>query len=137
MATDMFLKLTGIEGESTVDAHQDEIDVLTWTMGLAQSGGAQAGGGRGAGKVHVQDLALTKPIPGTAGRPAQTLLPPPRITQPRFGWRPWHFPFGNQIASFEPRGELVSHRGQDPTRNTSPGCWACHQTPRHRSEVRA
>jgi len=56
----MFLKLTGIEGESTVDAHQGEIEVLTWTMSMAQSGGAQAGGGRGAGKVHVQDLALTK-----------------------------------------------------------------------------
>jgi type VI secretion system secreted protein Hcp len=60
MATDMFLKLTGIEGESTVDAHQGEIEVLTWTMGMAQSGGAQVGRGRGAGKVHVQDLALTK-----------------------------------------------------------------------------
>ena len=60
MATDMFLKLTGIEGESTVDAHQGEIDVLTWTMGMSQSGGAQVGRGRGAGKVHVQDLALTK-----------------------------------------------------------------------------
>jgi type VI secretion system secreted protein Hcp len=60
MPSDMFLKLTGIEGESTVDAHQGEIEVLTWTMGMAQSGGTQAGGGRGAGKVHVQDLALTK-----------------------------------------------------------------------------
>jgi type VI secretion system secreted protein Hcp len=58
----MFLKLTGIEGESTVDAHQGEIDVLNWTMGMAQAGGAQVGDGRGSGKVHVQDLALTKLI---------------------------------------------------------------------------
>jgi type VI secretion system secreted protein Hcp len=60
MATDMFLKLTGIEGESADDAHQGEIDVLAWTMGMAQSGSAQVGGGGGAGKVHVQDLAVTK-----------------------------------------------------------------------------
>ncbi len=60
MPSDMFLKLTGIEGGSTVDAHQGEIDVLTWTMGMAQLGGAQVGRGRGAGKVHVHDLALTK-----------------------------------------------------------------------------
>ena len=62
MAVDMFLKIDGIKGESVDDKHKDEIDVLSWSWGMSQSGAAHMGGGAGAGKVNVQDLSFTKHI---------------------------------------------------------------------------
>ena len=50
-AVDMFLKIPGIDGESTDEKHKSEIDVLAWSWG----------GSAGPGKsVCVQDLSLTK-----------------------------------------------------------------------------
>jgi type VI secretion system secreted protein Hcp len=60
MAVDMFIKIKGIEGESSDDKHKKEIDVLAWSWGLSQSGTSHMGGGAGAGKVNVQDLSFTK-----------------------------------------------------------------------------
>jgi type VI secretion system secreted protein Hcp len=60
MAVDMFLKLEGIDGESEDHAHEDEIDVLSWAWGANQEGSFHLGGGGGAGKVHFQDLSVTK-----------------------------------------------------------------------------
>lgn len=57
MAVDYFLKIDGIEGESTDKTHGKEIDVLNWSWGETQAG--QAGGrgaGAGAGKVSMQDF---------------------------------------------------------------------------------
>ena len=36
MAQDMFLKLTGISGESQDVNHRDEIEVLDWTWQISQ-----------------------------------------------------------------------------------------------------
>ncbi len=60
MAVDMFLKITGVEGESTDKSHKGEIDVLAWSWGMSQSGTTHMGGGGGSGKVNVQDISLTK-----------------------------------------------------------------------------
>ena len=60
MATDMFLKIEGVNGESNDDSHADEIEVLAWSWGMSQSGTFHTGGGGGAGKVNVQDLSITK-----------------------------------------------------------------------------
>lgn len=57
-ASDMFLKMSGIKGESQDFKHKDEIDVLSWSWGTST----------GTGKVKrgsiapqcIQDLALTK-----------------------------------------------------------------------------
>jgi len=71
MAVDMFLKIEGIEGESadataaqngSKAAHGKEIDVLSWSWGLSQSGSSHFGGGGGSGKVNVQDISITKRI---------------------------------------------------------------------------
>jgi type VI secretion system secreted protein Hcp len=57
MATvDYFLKIEGIEGESTDSKHKGEIDLESWSWGESQSGSHSAGGGGGAGKVHMQDF---------------------------------------------------------------------------------
>ena len=56
MAEQWFLKIDGIEGESTNDAHKDEIDVESWSWGVVQSGASGSGGGVGAGKAVFQDM---------------------------------------------------------------------------------
>ncbi len=60
MAVDMFAKFDGIESESVDNSHKGEIDVLSWSWGVSQSGTAHLGGGAGAGKASVQDLSMTK-----------------------------------------------------------------------------
>lgn len=60
MAVDMFIKIGDIKGESKDSSHKDEIDVLAWNWGCAQSASFGAGGGGGSGKVTLQDLSLTK-----------------------------------------------------------------------------
>ena len=60
MAVDMFIKIGDVKGEAQDSKHKDEIDVLSWSWGLSQSGNAQVGSGAGAGKVNVQDLTFTK-----------------------------------------------------------------------------
>jgi type VI secretion system secreted protein Hcp len=60
MAVDIFLKLDGIKGEAMDDKHKEQIDVLAWSWGMAQSGTTHMGSGSGAGKVSVQDLSITK-----------------------------------------------------------------------------
>ena len=59
MAVDVFLKLGDIKGESTDAKHAGEIDVLSWSWGVSQTGTAASGGGAGAGKVSFSDLNFT------------------------------------------------------------------------------
>jgi type VI secretion system secreted protein Hcp len=61
MATDFFLKLEGpdLEGESMDSQHTDEISIDSWNWGMNQSGTMHVARGGGAGKVDVQDVALT------------------------------------------------------------------------------
>lgn len=60
MAVDMFLKLTGVKGESEDEKHKGETDVLAWSWGMSQSGSMHVGGGGGSGKANFQDLSVTK-----------------------------------------------------------------------------
>src|SRR5262245_52108189 len=60
MPVNMFLKLAGIDGESTDAKHKGEIDVLAWSWGLSQEGGSPAGGGGGAGRVKVESISIQK-----------------------------------------------------------------------------
>jgi type VI secretion system secreted protein Hcp len=53
---DYFLKLDGINGESTDSKHKGEIDILSWGWGATQSGTMSIGGGGGAGKVAFSDM---------------------------------------------------------------------------------
>ncbi|WP_372684052.1 Hcp family type VI secretion system effector [Desulfosarcina sp.] len=60
MAVDITLKIDGVDGESKIDGHEGEIDVLAWSWGLSQSGSMHVGGGGGAGKANIQDVSITK-----------------------------------------------------------------------------
>ena len=60
MATvDYFLKIEGIQGESTSVKHKGEIEILSWSWGESQAGGHAASGGAGAGKVQVSPFHFT------------------------------------------------------------------------------
>ncbi|MFC5473560.1 Hcp family type VI secretion system effector [Paraherbaspirillum soli] len=56
MAQDMFLKLTGIDGEATDASHANEIEVLHWEWQMSQPSNMHAGSGGGSGKATVSDL---------------------------------------------------------------------------------
>ena len=60
MAVGMFIKIDTVDGEAQDSKHKKEIDVLSWTWGMSNSGSAHVGSGAGAGKVNVQDLTFTK-----------------------------------------------------------------------------
>src|SRR5882724_7629013 len=62
MAADMFLMLDGIKGESSDDKHKGEIDIESFSWGLAQQGSGQRGTGSGTGKVDVHDINITKRV---------------------------------------------------------------------------
>jgi type VI secretion system secreted protein Hcp len=58
-----FLKIDGIPGESTDDAHKDEIDVESWSWGVTNAGPVTGpGGGGGAGKASLTDFQFVARI---------------------------------------------------------------------------
>ncbi len=61
-ATDIFLKMGDIKGESVVKGHEEEIQALDWNWGMSQSGTTHMGTGGGAGKLRVQDISFTKNV---------------------------------------------------------------------------
>src|SRR5262245_46808321 len=58
MASDIFAKLGDIKGESIDDKHKDEIEILSWSWGVANSGAGPTGGGRAAGRATVHDFSF-------------------------------------------------------------------------------
>jgi type VI secretion system secreted protein Hcp len=60
MAVDMFLKIDSIKGESQDDKHKGEIEVLSWSWGVTQTGTTHIASGGGTGKASVEDISITK-----------------------------------------------------------------------------
>jgi type VI secretion system secreted protein Hcp len=60
MAVDSFLKIDGIQGESTDAKHKDEINVLSWSWGETLA--TAAGPAGGTGKVSMQDFRFSKAV---------------------------------------------------------------------------
>jgi type VI secretion system secreted protein Hcp len=58
MASDIFAKLGDIKGESLDDKHKDEIEVLSISWGVSNSGSMGHGGGGGEGKASFSDLSF-------------------------------------------------------------------------------
>ena len=59
MATDIFLKIGDIKGESLDSKHKDEVEVFSWSWGVQQSGTMAYGGGAGEGRVSFNDFNFT------------------------------------------------------------------------------
>jgi type VI secretion system secreted protein Hcp len=60
MATDIFAKIGDIKGESVDAKHKDEIEVLSFSWGVANAGPTAPGGG--AGKATFQELSIVHGI---------------------------------------------------------------------------
>lgn len=61
MAIDIFAKLGDIKGESIDSKHKDEIEVLSFSWGVANPANIGGGGG-GAGRATFHDLSFTHTI---------------------------------------------------------------------------
>jgi type VI secretion system secreted protein Hcp len=61
MASDIFAKIGDIKGESLDDKHKDEIEVLSFSWGVANPATTGAGGA-GAGRATFHDLSFTHAI---------------------------------------------------------------------------
>jgi type VI secretion system secreted protein Hcp len=57
---DYFLKIEGVDGESTDDKHKGEIELESWSFGGTNAGSFSSGGGGGTGKVALQDFNFVK-----------------------------------------------------------------------------
>ena len=62
MASDIFAKIGDIKGESPDDKHKGEIEILSWSWGVTQSGTMAHGGGGGEGKANFNDFNFTHHI---------------------------------------------------------------------------
>jgi len=59
MATDIFAKIGTIKGESLDAKHKDEVEVVSWSWGVSQTGSMGPGSGGGSGKATFSDLHIT------------------------------------------------------------------------------
>ncbi len=62
MTSDIFAKIGDIKGESVDAKHKDEIEVLSFSWGVTNSGSVSPGGGGGTGKATFQDLSIVHHI---------------------------------------------------------------------------
>jgi len=62
MASDIFAKLGDIKGESGDSKHKDEIEVLSYSWGVTNSGSMAHGSGGGEGKATFHDLSFVHKI---------------------------------------------------------------------------
>jgi type VI secretion system secreted protein Hcp len=59
MAVDLFAKIGDIKGESNDEKHKGEIELLSWSWGISQSGSMAYGSGGGTGKANFADFGIT------------------------------------------------------------------------------
>jgi type VI secretion system secreted protein Hcp len=59
---DYFLKIEGVDGESTDDKHKGEIELVSYEIGGTNGGSFGSGGGGGSGKVALRDFAFVKQV---------------------------------------------------------------------------
>jgi type VI secretion system secreted protein Hcp len=60
-ASDYFLEIDGIKGESSDQKHPGTVDIESFSWG-ATNKSSGAGGGGGAGKVKFRDISIKKPV---------------------------------------------------------------------------
>ncbi len=54
-----YLKIDGIDGESSDSKHKNEIEIESFSWGETNSGSSSGGGGGGTGRVAMQDFHFT------------------------------------------------------------------------------
>ena len=64
MAVDIFLKIDGIDGESSDAKHKGEIEIesFSWGASAPEAAGPGGGAGGGTGRVTMEDFSFTTPV---------------------------------------------------------------------------
>lgn len=70
-ASDYFLKIEGVEGESKDRTHGGQLELESWSFGASQTSSTSAGG---TGKVSFQDFHFTKKTDKSSPKLAQALV---------------------------------------------------------------
>lgn len=71
-ATDMYLKLDGVDGESAARAAGSTVEVSSFSFGVSNAASMATGSGGGSGKASMSDLSVTRTV---APRDAASGLP--------------------------------------------------------------
>jgi len=84
MGSDMYLKMTGIEGESTDSVHKKEIEILSFSSGVSMAVSPNSNAGfKTKERASLSDLSITKVIDAAspaifkavcAGQPIQEVV---------------------------------------------------------------
>src|SRR5262249_28195922 len=59
---DIYLKLDGVDGEAQDTDHQNQIEILSFSLGVTNQGSGAIGVGSGSSRANVQDLYITKHV---------------------------------------------------------------------------
>jgi type VI secretion system secreted protein Hcp len=62
MATQMFMKIDTVEGESQDARHEGWIEISSFSWGITNMGSGSRGKGSGSGTCDIQDFTITKEI---------------------------------------------------------------------------
>ena len=113
---DVFLKLEGIDGESTTKGHEKEIEVVSYDQSIDSTvpSGGGGGGGGGAGKATFSGVRIRKLL-DTASIPiALSCASGLHIASARFAFR--RAPLDFYVVTLE--DVVVTHTGQCATTGT-------------------
>lgn len=68
MPFDAFLKIAGVDGESTDKGHEKWIEILSYSTGVSQAvgGSSSGGGGRNGQRCDVSDFSIVKRLDKTS-----------------------------------------------------------------------
>jgi type VI secretion system secreted protein Hcp len=81
MASNIFLKIDGIKGESTDASHKDEIEVVSWSWGVSEVFISSAGSGIVGGKPKIADFVIGKELDKASPELLRACLTVKHITQ--------------------------------------------------------
>ncbi len=59
---DIYLKIDGIDGEAQDSKHTNEIEVLSFSWGVSNSGSGAVGTGSGSSRASLSDLSIMKHV---------------------------------------------------------------------------
>jgi type VI secretion system secreted protein Hcp len=111
---DVFLKLDGIDGESTTKGHEKEIEVVSYDQSIDSTIPTGGGAGGGAGKATLSGVRFRKQL-DTASMPiALACASGLHIASARFAFR--RAPLDFYVVTLE--DVVVTHAGQCATTDT-------------------
>ena len=108
---DIFLKLDGIEGESTTKGHEKEIEVVSYDQSIDATVPSGGGGGGGAGKATFSGVRFRKQLDAASIPIALACASGVHIASARFAFR--RAPLDFYLVALE--DVVVTHAGQCAT----------------------